>query len=273
MWVFTTVGYFSVTRDTSHPDRLQVRARVKGDLDLLRSSYLPELTPTIQLPGRDYPYRGYCTKEQWGGALVQISMALDYGNFKSEVTKKQGLAREQLYAQVWSVMFNAEDKIRKNAQENARWNAKEKAGWFKQEGKASNGNGDGKGYRSWYNHQTSFKYSTPDKRATEPVTRIGGPDTTHLLNASDYEDPFDNVEDAAVSEMSDEEFQEYLMRNERAFLPDEPKFREEATDQEVMSDLDFLDQVAREAMEMEAARNAKNGGVTVRKGKNKKGKR
>ncbi len=268
MWLFTTIGFFSVTRDTSTPNskRLQVRARVKGDLDLLRSSFLPELTPTIQLPARDYPYRGYCSKEQMGAAMLEISMAIDYTNFKSEVTRKQGLAREQLYHQVWSVMNNAEDKIGKNAKENARWDAKEKAGWFK--------------------HQTKLKFEPATNRPKGPVTRIGGDDfrdTRDQLNANDFKDPFDDNDDpndnidgfdgVDINRMTDKEFDQYCKDQQIRFYAGQVVDTRVDEEPAMQNDLDFLDQVAREMTEMQdeqtAARAAK--GVQVRKGKGTKG--
>lgn len=110
MWLFTTIGFFSVTA-SDDPKLLQVRARVRGDLDNLRTKYLPALTATIQLKNRDYPYRGYVDHASFGGAMVQIVDDLTYSNFKNEVAKVQGWPRERLYAKVWSVMNNAETKL------------------------------------------------------------------------------------------------------------------------------------------------------------------
>lgn len=111
MWLFTTFGFYSVTQVKDYPDRLQVRARVRGDLDNLRTTYLPELSETVELKGRDYPYRGYVERAALAEAMPKIVMDLTYSNFKSEVLVTQGLARERLYGRVWSVMFNAERKI------------------------------------------------------------------------------------------------------------------------------------------------------------------
>jgi hypothetical protein len=84
---------------------------VAVDLDNLRSKYLPNLGETISLPNRDYPYRAYATKGDVAVAVAAIALDIDYNNFKSEVVHTQGLPREQLYAQVWSVMYNAEGKL------------------------------------------------------------------------------------------------------------------------------------------------------------------
>ena len=116
MWLFTKVGFFSAV-EAAEPqpelgdDALSIRARVEGDLDKFRAAYAPKLGPTIQLPGRDYPYRAYITKEGFAEALCRAALDIDYGNFKSMVMKVFGIAREVLYAKVWSVMNDAETKI------------------------------------------------------------------------------------------------------------------------------------------------------------------
>lgn len=244
---------------------------MKGDLDLLRSSFLPELTPTIELPGRDYPYRGYCTKEQMSGAMVQLTMSIDYDNFKSTVTKVQGLAREQLYAQVWSVMNNAESKIQKNAHENARWDAKEKAGWFKQQQNEPSTAGN----PNWYKKQTTFNYAK-GVPANGPVTRI----PSDFLHPEDFRDPWDNddrdpspLEGVDVDKLSDEELQELLARDQLEFYARDPDAIPDDMPDAPQSDIEFLDSCARDIEAMTADRTAKNGGVSIRKGKNfKKGK-
>ena len=122
MWLFTTFGFFSVTEVKQYgkprpgevlqpPGTLQVRARVFEDLELLREKYLPELTETIHLPGRDYPYRGYCTKTELSAAMVQIVHDIVYNNFKGEVMRTQGLPREKMYSRVWGVMYQAEERL------------------------------------------------------------------------------------------------------------------------------------------------------------------
>jgi hypothetical protein len=100
-------------KGSTHGDVLSVRARVDGDLESLRSSYAPKLGPTVQLgSGRDYPYRAYISKEGFAEAMCRASLDIDYGNFKSMVMKVAGFARKTLYAKVWSVMNDAETKMK-----------------------------------------------------------------------------------------------------------------------------------------------------------------
>jgi hypothetical protein len=56
MWLFTTIGFFSVVQKKRSDKFLTVRARVASDLDNLRRHYMQNLSPTITGGGTDYPY-------------------------------------------------------------------------------------------------------------------------------------------------------------------------------------------------------------------------
>lgn len=104
MWLFTPIGFFSIVQKTK-TKHLTVRARVKEDLLALRDRYLPELSEVLATPGNDYPFRGTVSHEALARAVGKIVLDVDYSNFKSEVAKKQGKAREQCYHQVWAAML------------------------------------------------------------------------------------------------------------------------------------------------------------------------
>jgi hypothetical protein len=106
MWLLTTFGCFSVVEKPE--DRgtgfLTVRARVRGDLESLRTKYLPELGETVATPERDYAFRARASREALAAAAGQIVMDIDYVNFKSEVANRMGYAREQIYHEVWETL-------------------------------------------------------------------------------------------------------------------------------------------------------------------------
>lgn len=103
MWLFTTIGFFSVVQRPGDAF-LSVRARVAEDLDRLREEYMPELSETVEWPGADYRYRAFISHEDFARGLARLAMDIDYGNFKSAVGVHQGLDRELLYSQVWGIM-------------------------------------------------------------------------------------------------------------------------------------------------------------------------
>ncbi len=104
MWLYTPFGFFSIVhgRDAD-VNLLVVRSRVASDLTRLRDEYLPELSPTTASAHTDYAYRGTCTKEQFASAAAKIALAIDYTNFKDEVTRVQGDDRHDIYSEVWWV--------------------------------------------------------------------------------------------------------------------------------------------------------------------------
>jgi hypothetical protein len=131
MWVFTTIGFFSIVADRYDKEgrRLMVRARAKKDLERLQKQYLHDLTivdstrEQFQVKdgkgghyyrSSDYPYRAFVTRRALANAMRRMVMDLVYTNFKSEVMKIDGSVREGVYMDVWSTMRAAEDKGKLN---------------------------------------------------------------------------------------------------------------------------------------------------------------
>lgn len=104
MWLITTQGFYSAVEDNRpDSDLLKIRARVKGDLENLRTQ-IPNLE-IVEGGGTDYPFRAYVTKIEWERAVAELAAAIDYGNFKDEVKKKQGAKRARVYEDIWVVLY------------------------------------------------------------------------------------------------------------------------------------------------------------------------
>ena len=118
MWIFTKHGFFSAVcarqGDGKHsqpvdPDRIMVRARVRGHLEALKKRF-PELLDESDIQasaGTDYAYRLFVQKSAWMQVLAKLAEETDYDNFKSEVAHHQGragAAYEHSLHEVWSVM-------------------------------------------------------------------------------------------------------------------------------------------------------------------------
>lgn len=82
MWIFTTTGFFSITRSKEQPDKLQFRARVKADIVALRRKFKIK-AKLIETPHADYRWR--VVLGQWKAARVMGALfrEIDYSNFKS----------------------------------------------------------------------------------------------------------------------------------------------------------------------------------------------
>ena len=102
MWLFTPEGFYSVVTAGEFGHELQVRARSADDLDRLRQTHVPELGETVRIPGRDYPVRAFANSDDLAGGLSRIVQSIDYSNFKSEVSRRQGYERAHIYGDVWA---------------------------------------------------------------------------------------------------------------------------------------------------------------------------
>ena len=76
------------------PDRIMVRARVRGHLEALKKRF-PDLLDECEIQesaGTDYAYRLFVQKSAWMQVLAGLAEETDYDNFKSEVARHQGRA-------------------------------------------------------------------------------------------------------------------------------------------------------------------------------------
>ena len=103
MWLFTPFGFYSVVRDRTGK-KLMIRTRIRADLDRLRKLYLPSLSATKDTPLADYPHRAFASPKAFGAALRAFAQDIDYRNFKDEVERVLGLARELQCHTVHGVM-------------------------------------------------------------------------------------------------------------------------------------------------------------------------
>lgn len=109
MWMFTKFGFYSVVQKPGE-DCLTVRARVREDLDRLRSRGLPDLGETLDNAGTDYPYRAHVSHEAFGEALKNIALQLDYSNFKNALNRELGARRADVCHNVWSELLELENE-------------------------------------------------------------------------------------------------------------------------------------------------------------------
>jgi hypothetical protein len=118
VWIFTKHGFFSAVcarhGDGGHgqpvdPDRIMVRARVRGHLESVKKRF-PDLLGQCEIQesvGTDYAYRLFVEKSAWTRVLAGLAEETDYDNFKSQVARHQGpagAAYEHSLHEVWSVM-------------------------------------------------------------------------------------------------------------------------------------------------------------------------
>jgi hypothetical protein len=118
MWIFTKHGFFSAVcarkgngkyDQPLDPDRIMVRARVRGHLEALKRRFAKLLSKCgiKEFAGSDYAYRLFVPKAAWKQVVAGLAEETDYDNFKSEVARyqgKDGSAYEASLHEVWSIM-------------------------------------------------------------------------------------------------------------------------------------------------------------------------
>lgn len=104
MWLFTSLGFFSVVAHRDDPDTMLVRARVRADLEALREAHLPDVD-IVETRDRDYRFRALVARDAWAHAAGALARDIDYPNFKNAVAERQGHSRASRYSHVWSVMY------------------------------------------------------------------------------------------------------------------------------------------------------------------------
>lgn len=87
MWLFTRHGLYSLSRSTNEPDKLQVRARVRRDLENLQT--LTALAgPILETPTTDYRWRWIVTSADAETITRCLTHDIIYSNFKSTVARQ-----------------------------------------------------------------------------------------------------------------------------------------------------------------------------------------
>ncbi len=111
MWLFTEQGFYSVVQNRYDDRVLLVRARLRGDLERLRTKE-PRLGPTLVEEGSDYRFRALIPREAFAELAASLVRELAYDNFKRRVKEVDGSGRSEVYGEVWSTMYLAQEAER-----------------------------------------------------------------------------------------------------------------------------------------------------------------
>lgn len=114
MWLFTTLGFFSVVAHRDDARTVLIRARVREDLEELRVRHLPDLE-IVEDAGSDYRYRAFVSRDEWEHAAQGLAACVDYANFKDAVAERQGRDRADRYLEIWRVMHRLQSSERGNS--------------------------------------------------------------------------------------------------------------------------------------------------------------
>ena len=75
MWLYTTIGFFSVVAHRDDPRAILIRARVREDLAALRRHHLPDLEIA---QGGEYAFEALVSRDEWEFAVCRMAQEIDY---------------------------------------------------------------------------------------------------------------------------------------------------------------------------------------------------
>jgi hypothetical protein len=112
MWTFTKSGFYSVVKKPGcAPDDLEVRARCRKDLEVLKKSTGVK-SKILTNFGTEYQFRIRMKQQIWAKFLADEAMSIDYPNFKDEVlfgkseTPRRRKHRHDVYFEVWRALLS-----------------------------------------------------------------------------------------------------------------------------------------------------------------------
>ena len=75
MWLYTTIGFFSVVAHRDDPRTILIRAHAREHLDELRRHHLPDLEITED---DEYAFCALVSRDEWEHAAQQLAQGVDY---------------------------------------------------------------------------------------------------------------------------------------------------------------------------------------------------
>lgn len=112
MWIITGFGMFMPVlrpkelfkKGDDPAQTIQIRARRRKELDMLRKLHMPELGKTVSTPNRDYQFRAYCTPEVASAGFAKAIAEINYEHFKETTeTVYHDKKLHDVCMRIWSV--------------------------------------------------------------------------------------------------------------------------------------------------------------------------
>lgn len=112
MWLFTKHGFYSATMSPVKKGHIQIRARVRKDIERLKQAFPDQLAQAkiIETKQADYRWRTVMTPSKFAVLMMHLAEDIDYGNFKN-AAKANGLDTGPHHA-VWSIMYAEQSRER-----------------------------------------------------------------------------------------------------------------------------------------------------------------
>ncbi|MFC1850879.1 hypothetical protein ACFL27_11855 [candidate division CSSED10-310 bacterium] len=118
MWLFTIYGMYSATMSEKDRDIVKVRARNAQHLKNLINRFPVKLKKhsTIHTDvGTDYHARLFVPKNVWADIVTQLTLDVDYSNFKDRAYRQVSKTRDNEYNtllhQIWEFSYRYQNEV------------------------------------------------------------------------------------------------------------------------------------------------------------------
>ena len=101
MWIFTEDGFYSVTRSKEQPEKIQIRARARKHLEILKRKFKLK-RKILETPAADYRFRIIVGRRAAAEIMFDLAYRIDYSNFKGRCHETG--ADDMPLMQVWGLM-------------------------------------------------------------------------------------------------------------------------------------------------------------------------
>jgi hypothetical protein len=114
MWLLFDGGFVSIVAHRENKALLCVRGRVRGDVEAFcKRSVIADPKGVIETLDADYRFRVVLDRGIVTAAVAEIVASMDYDNFKTRVAKSQGIARANVYHDVWADLLTLDARHEK----------------------------------------------------------------------------------------------------------------------------------------------------------------
>jgi hypothetical protein len=110
MWLLFDGGFVSIVAHRENKALLCVRGRVRGDVEAFCKTAIADPKGILETLDADYRFRVVLGRGIVMAAVVEIVATMDYDNFKTRVARSQGIARSNVYHDVWEDLLRLDTR-------------------------------------------------------------------------------------------------------------------------------------------------------------------
>lgn len=104
MWIFTTDGFFSVVQHKDDSNILQIRGRVRADLENLAGKVGYDSDDVFEIDGADYLYRLNLPRGTFAGYMLEAVDDITYTTDVKGTLSKDDKPRKRALMSIWRAM-------------------------------------------------------------------------------------------------------------------------------------------------------------------------